>query len=141
VRRGGLSSVAAVAALLALLLPGACAVPSAPVKACHGAVRVYFARGIDQLGLAALDRTLLAVSTLEACPRARATVTGHVDATEIGIPRLGLARAANVRSIMVKRGIERARITVRDAAFARPARPTAPGIAEPKNRFVAIEWR
>jgi len=120
---------------------GCCAVPGEPVKACRDAVRVYFTRGIDQLGLEALDQTLLAVSTLEACPKATATVTGHVDGAEIGMPRLGLARAANVSSVMVKRGVARGRITVRDAAFAQPDRPTAPGISEPRNRFVTIEWQ
>ena len=136
-RLGGLS----IAAAAAPLLLGTCALPGPPVKACRDAVRVYFTRGIDQLGLDALDQTLLAVSTLEACPRARAIVTGHVDGTEIGIPRLGLARAINVSSVMTKRGVDRTRITIRDAAFAQPALPTAPGVAESKNRFVAIEWR
>ena len=135
-RFGGL--FAAIAAPLAL---GSCTLPSEQVKACRDAVNVYFTRGIDQLGLEALEATLLAVATLEACPAARATVTGHIDGTEIGRPRLGLARAANVGSVMVKRGVDTARITIRDNAFARPARPTPPGVPEPRNRFVAIEWR
>lgn len=129
-----------IVAAAAPLLIGGCALPAEPVKACRDAVNVYFTGGIDQLGLDALDKTLLAVSTLQACPRARATVTGHIDGAELGTPRLGQMRAANVRSVMVKRGIESARISVRNAGFAAPARPTAPGISEPKNRFVAIEW-
>ena len=128
-------------AVSAPLWLGSCALPGEPVKACRDAVNVYFTGGIDQLGLEALDATLLAVATLEACPAARATVTGHIDGAEIGMPHLGLARAANVRSVMVKRGVAGARIVVRDAAFAQPALPTPPGVPEPKNRFVAIAWK
>ena len=127
-----------IATVAAPLLVGSCAVP---VMACADAVNVYFSRGFDQLDLDALDQVLLAVSTLNACPAARAVVTGHIDGTELATPTLGHARAANVSSVMVKNGIAPARITVRNRGFARPARPTAPGIAEPKNRFVAIEWR
>ena len=125
---------------VAPLLLGSCAVPAEPVKGCRDAVNVYFTRGIDQLGLDALDKTLLAVSTLRACPAAKATVTGHIDGAELRTPRLGLMRAANVSSVMIKRGIDRGRITVRNAGFAAPARATGTGIPEPNNRFVAIEW-
>jgi outer membrane protein OmpA-like peptidoglycan-associated protein len=126
-----------IAAVAAPLLLGSCALP---VKACADAVNVYFSRGFDQINLDALDKVLLAVSTLNACPAARAVVSGHIDGTELATPALGQARAANVTAVMVKNGIAPARITVRNEGFARPARPTAPGIAEPKNRFVAIEW-
>ena len=119
---------------------GSCAVSGSPIKDCHDGIKVYFTRGIDQLGLDALNKTLLAVSTLEACPNAKAVVTGHIDGTEIGMPRLGMTRAANVSSVMIKRGVDRRRITVRDAEFRQPAKPTGPGIGEAKNRFVAIEW-
>lgn len=132
-RTGGF--IAAVAA--PLLLAGSCASPAA---SCADSVRVYFSRGFDQLGLAALNEVLLAVSALNACPAARATVTGHIDAAELATPQLGQSRAANVRSVMTKNGIEPARIQVRNDGFASPAKPTAPGVAEAKNRFVAIEW-
>ena len=128
-------------AAAASLSLGSCAASGEAIKACHDAVKVYFTRGIDQLGLDALNKTLLAVSTLEACPNAKAVVTGHIDGTEIGMPRLGMTRAANVSSVMIKRGVDRRRITIRDAEFRQPARPTAPGIGDAKNRFVAIEWQ
>ena len=127
-----------IAAFAAPLLLGSCAVP---VLACADAVTVYFSRGFDQLNLDALDQVLLAVSTLNACPTARALVTGHIDGTELATPALGHSRAANVASVMIKNGVAPARITLRNRGFARPARPTGPGIAEPMNRFVAIEWR
>ena len=127
-----------IAAFAAPLLLGTCALP---VKSCADAVNVYFSRGFDQLNLDALDQVLLAVGTLNACPAAKAIVTGHIDGTELATPALGYSRAANVSSVMIKNGIAPARITVRNHGFARPARPTAPGIAEPKNRVVAIEWR
>lgn len=125
-------------AAAAPLLLGSCAVP---VKACQDAVKVYFGRGFDQINLDALNQVLLAVSTLNACPAARATLTGHIDGAELQVPALGFRRAVNVRSVMTKNGIAPARLTVRDAGFEAPDRPTAPGIADPKNRFVAIEWR
>jgi outer membrane protein OmpA-like peptidoglycan-associated protein len=127
-------------AAAAPLLLGSCALDGGPAKACSDAVTVYFSRGFAQIDLDALNQVLVAVSTLNACPAARATVTGHIDGAEVGTPGLGLSRAANVGSVMAKNGIERSRITVRNAGFDAPARPTAPGIAEPRNRFVAIEW-
>lgn len=131
-RIGGILLAAA-----APLLLGSCALP---VKSCNDRVMVYFSRGFDQINLDALNQVLLAVSTLNACPAAKATVTGHIDGAEIGMPALGQTRAANVTSVMTKNGIARARITVRNAGFADPARPTSPGIAEPKNRYVSIDW-
>ena len=127
-----------IAAVAAPLLLGSCTVP---VKGCADAVNVYFSRGFDQLNLDALDQVLLAVSTLNACPAASAVVTGHIDGTELATPALGQSRAANVTSVMIKNGIAPTRITVHNRGFDSPARPTAPGIAEPKNRVVAIEWR
>lgn len=128
-RFGGILIIAAGAFLL-----GSCA---ETVKSCKDAVNVYFSRGFDQLNLDALTNVLLAVNTLNACPAARAMVTGHIDGAEIGTPRLGLSRAANVRSVMTKNGIDRSRITVRDAGLSAPDAPAD----EPSNRFVAIEWR
>lgn len=113
---------------LAPALLGSCSLPSEPVKACKDGVMVNFGRGIDQLGLDALNHVLLAVSTLKACPAAKATVTGHIDRAELGSPLLAQGRAANVRSLMTKRGIDPNRITVRD-------------VSAPSKRLVTIEWR
>lgn len=109
-------------------LLSSCTLPAEPIKACKDAVDVYFSRQADELNLAALQNVLLAVSTLKACPAARATVTGHIDKAELKIPRLGRARAANVTSLLTKNGIDRARITMRDAA-------------SPGKRIVAIAWK
>jgi outer membrane protein OmpA-like peptidoglycan-associated protein len=136
-RLGGSSIAIAVAA--APLALGSCAAAQ-PVMACKDTINVYFSRGLAGIDLEALNQVLLAVSTLSACPAARATVTGHIDGAEIGMRDLGLSRARNVGSVMAKNGIARSRITVRDAGFGEPGRPTSPGIAEPKNRFVAISW-
>ena len=114
------------AAAPALLV--SCSLPSEPVKACKDGVSVYFTRQVAQLNLDALENVLLAVSTLKACPAAKATVTGHIDNAELRTPHLGAARAANVTSLLTKNGIDRARITVRDAS-------------KPSERLVAIEWR
>ncbi len=122
-RIGGYLALALGAALL-----GSCSLPAEPVKACKDGVRVHFTRQVAQLNLDALENVLLAVSTLKACPAAMATVTGHIDRTELVTPRLGAARAANVTSLLTKNGIDRSRITVSSAS-------------EPSERLVAIEWR
>jgi len=123
------------AAATALLV--SCSLPAEPVKACNDAVNVYFTRQVAQLNLDALENVLLAVSTLKACPAAKAKVTGHIDGAERRTPRLGEARAANVTSLLTKNGIERSRITVIDAGLAAPADTGS----QPRNRFVSIEWR
>lgn len=110
------------------VLLASCSLPAEPVKACRDAIDVKFSRQASELNLAALENVLLAVSTLKACPAARATVTGHVDAAERGTPSLGAARAANVTSLLTKNGIDRARITV--------LRTGKPG-----RRVVAIAWK
>ena len=120
-RFGGIPALASV-----LLI--SCSLPAEPVKSCKDEVDVYFSRQVDQLNLDALNNVLLAVSTLKACPAAKATITGHFDGTEQRPARLAQKRAANVRSLMTKRGIDPARITIRQ-------------VEQPSKRFVAIEWR
>lgn len=119
------------AAAGAPLLLAACALPAERRKSCTDSVSVRFPPGATQLNLDAVGQVLLAVATLDACPAARATVTGHADRGEL--PALGAARANNVASVLAKNGVARDRIQIVAAA-----RETA---AKPNNRFVAVEWR
>jgi len=128
-RLGGIAAVAGP------LLLGACALPANAVKSCDDRVAVHFPHGATQLNLDAVGQVLLAVSTLDACPSARATITGHADRGET--EGLSAIRAANVASVLVKNGVARRRIQVRVAGLDSAARQ--PG--EPDNRFVAVEWR
>jgi outer membrane protein OmpA-like peptidoglycan-associated protein len=120
------------AAAAAPLLLAACALPAEPRKSCSDRVSVPFPPGATQLNLDAVGQVLLAVATLDACPEARATVTGHADRGEP--PALGAARASNVASVLTKNGVGRDRIRIVAVA----ARET---VAKPNNRFVAVEWR
>jgi hypothetical protein len=121
-RFGGILAAAAPVML------GSCSLPPEPVKACKDNVEIRFTRRAAELNLDALENVLLAVSTLKACPAARATVTGRVEGAERATPRLGAARAANVTSLLIKNGIDRSRITVRETG-------------RPDRRIVAIEWK
>ena len=112
---------------------GSCAVP---LKGCRDAVDVYFSPGWDQINLAALDTIMLAATTLQACPAAQATLTGHVEGDEATTPALGLTRAMNVASVLAKNGVDRTRLTVRNAGRA----PPSPKAARPSNRLVDIRW-
>ncbi len=117
------------------LLLADCALPAQPSKSCKDAVSVHFSPGAAQLNLDAVGQVLLAVSTLDACPAAHATVTGHADRGEL--EALSAIRAANVASVLAKNGIDRARIQVRNAGL-----ETQPDVHNPPdNRVVAIEWR
>jgi len=120
-----------VAAAAAPLMLAACALPAEPVKSCSDHVSIRFSPGASQLNLDAVAQVLLAVATLDACPSARATVTGHADRGEL--PALSAVRAGNVAAVLAKNGIDRDRIEVRNAGVEMPKRPN--------NRFVAVEWR
>ena len=113
------------------LLLAACALPAEPRKSCSDSVSVRFSPGAAQLNLDAVGQVLLAVATLDACPSARATVTGHADGGEV--QALSTIRASNVASVLAKNGVDRGRIQV-----VRTGReePTKPG-----NRFVSVAWR
>ena len=125
-RIGGIA--AAVGASLAL---GSCALPAEPVKSCIDGVFIRFPPGAAQLNLDAVGQVLLAVATLDACPAARATVTGHADRGELRA--LSTVRAANVASVLAKNGIDRRRILVRNAGEEIAAKSD--------NRLVSIVWR
>jgi outer membrane protein OmpA-like peptidoglycan-associated protein len=126
-RIGGIS-----AALAAPLLLAGCALPAEPRMACNDAVTLHFARDGAELNLDAVGKVLLTVSTLEACPGAHATVTGHADIGEV--KSIARARASNVASVMAKNGIDQRRIVVDNALTPAPANK------EPDNRFVSIRW-
>lgn len=127
---GGILAAAGVPLLLA-----SCALPAQASKSCKDRVSVHFSPGAAQLNLDAVGQVLLAVSTLDACPAAHATVTGHAARGEL--EGLSAIRAANVASVLEKNGIGRARIQVRDARL-----ETGPADRNsPDNRFVVIEWR
>ena len=118
---------------IAPLALGACAASGGSSLTCNDGVSVHFPRGGDELNLAAVNQVLRTVSTLDACPSAKAIVTGHADAGEHD--GLSGRRAVNVASVLAKNGVERTRITVRDAG------PGEAGQASrPDSRFVDIVW-
>ena len=116
----------------ASLAPGGCALPAEPAMACADAVSVPFPKGGAELNLAAVNKVLMAASTLNACPEARATVTGHADTSEQ--PALAGARAANVASVIAKNGIDQRRLIVTETGARRQA------ARQPNNRFVEVAW-
>lgn len=109
---------------------------------CSGSYRVYFSYEMSELTVDAKEVVLAAAAKLSQCPTAKATIAGHVDASETEkLTRLGLSRAVNVAAILTKNGIKRSRLKVTNARFASPARPTGPGVREPLNRRVEIDWK
>lgn len=95
--------------------------------------RIYFAEGsakLDPASLPVLDA--LAEALLEH-PLLEVEVRGHVDAGEP--PSVALGRARAVRDYLVKKGVDSARLTMRDLG------ETAPSEKPPneKNRYVDFE--
>lgn len=76
-------------------------------------------------------------------PVASVAVIGHTDTmgTPGGNYQLGLRRAASVRALLIKAGLDAAQIEVSSLGESDPIVPTADNIAEPRNRRVDIAVR
>jgi outer membrane protein OmpA-like peptidoglycan-associated protein len=101
--------------------------------ACADGVSVPFPKNKAELDLDAVGKVLLTVSTLEACPSASATVTGHAGRDEPDT--LAGTRAGNVAAVLNKNGIEASRIRIALADG------TGGAAAKPDNRSVSVSWR
>ena len=70
-------------------------------------------------------------------------LTGATDS--VGLPeanlRISQLRTASVLRGLVARGLPAERFQLHAKAESEPAVPTAPGVAEPRNRRVEIRWR
>lgn len=101
---------------------------------------LHFAEGKDELteeSRALLDRIFAEIA---ARPVPDVLVIGHTDSTGTGPANDALARqrADTVRNELLKRGLAPANVQASGRGSREPVVPTAPGVAEPRNRRVEI---
>lgn len=126
-----------VAFLLSTTLPASALACSLPAGHIVDAA-LYYELGSSKLTMSGQQTVDLVAEQVVGCP-VMAIAAGHVDASELETsPRLGQARAEDVRDRLVAAGLQAQDVLLRDQAFKRPAEPTRSGISSPRNRRVQL---
>jgi outer membrane protein OmpA-like peptidoglycan-associated protein len=112
-----------------------------PARASH--FLVYFMEGNDELTPESEEQIGMIFAELSSRPDPEILLIGHTDAVGAGQynDKLSLERAERVREELIRLGIPDANIVVEGRGKREPLVATEDGVAEPKNRRVAIDVR
>ena len=104
---------------------------------------LHFEEGRDEISEASRAELEAALAEIRARPVADVLVVGHTDLVGSGPLNDALAkqRADSVRAELVRRGVAADAVQASGRGSREPAVPTAPGVAEPRNRRVEIVVR
>lgn len=126
-----------VAFLLSVTLPTSAFACSLPAGYIVDAA-LYYELGSSKLTMSGQQTVALVAEQVVGCP-VMVIAAGHIDASELETsPKLGQARAEDVRDRLAAAGITTEDVFLRDQAFNRPADPTDAGVHSALNRRVQL---